>query len=86
MALVTDATVVVKASETSGTVHQGWEELRLGRLPFLMENVVNDRSASWPDKMIHCGAQLLSRSNLEESLAEIPVVTSYRHDELRDIA
>ena len=51
-----------------------------------MENVVIDRSPSWPDKMIHYGAQLLPRSNLEESLSEIPVVTSYRHDELRDIA
>nr|WP_254453131.1 DNA-processing protein DprA [Ruegeria atlantica] len=31
MALLTDATIVVDASETSGTRHQAWEALRLNR-------------------------------------------------------
>jgi DNA processing protein len=35
MALLTDATVIVEAGEKSGTLHQGWEALRLGRLLFL---------------------------------------------------
>ena len=41
MALLSDATVIVEAGERSGTLHQGWEALRLGRLPFLMESVAN---------------------------------------------
>jgi DNA processing protein len=36
MALLTDATVIVEPGEKSGTLHQGWEALRLGRLLFLM--------------------------------------------------
>jgi predicted Rossmann fold nucleotide-binding protein DprA/Smf involved in DNA uptake len=66
MALLTDATVIVEASEKSGTLHQGWEALRLGRLLFLMGNVANDPALSWPKEMIYYGAQVLSRSNLEE--------------------
>ncbi len=46
MALLTDATVIVEAGEKSGTLHQGWEALRLGRLLFLMENVANDARLS----------------------------------------
>ena len=31
MALLTDATVIIEAGESSGTLDQGWEALRLGR-------------------------------------------------------
>lgn len=82
MALLTDATVIVEAGEKSGTLHQGWEALRLGRLLFLMESVATDASLSWPKEMIHYGAQVLSRGNLDESLADIPAVTSRSHVEL----
>src|SRR5882757_7417440 len=75
MALLTDATVIVEAGEKSGTVHQGWEALRLGRLLFLLESVASDRSLSWPKDMIHYGAQVLSRNNLEEVLSDIPATT-----------
>lgn len=75
MALITDATVIVEAGEKSGTLHQGWEALRLGRLLFLMESVANDQSLSWPKEMIRYGAQVLSRENLEIVLEEMPELT-----------
>jgi DNA processing protein len=75
MALLTDATVIVEASEKSGTVHQGWEALRLGRKLFLLDSVANNSTLSWPREMISYGAEVLSRENLEESLADLPVVT-----------
>jgi DNA processing protein len=76
MALLSDATVIVEAGETSGTLHQGWEALRLGRLVFLMESVTQNPSLKWPHEMIQFGAQVLSRNNLDEALADIPAVTS----------
>jgi DNA processing protein len=76
--------VIVEAGEKSGTVHQGWEALRLGRLLFLMENVANDPALSWPQKMIHYGAQVLSRNNLDEVLSEIPAVTQRFDGDLAD--
>jgi DNA processing protein len=76
MALLTDATVIVEAGEKSGSLHQGWEALRLGRTLFLMDSVARDPSLSWPGEMIHYGAQVLSRETLGEALADLPAVTS----------
>lgn len=76
MALLTDATVIVEAGEKSGTLHQGWEALRLGRKLFLMESVANDQSLSWPREMIAYGAEILARENLEDTLADLPAVTA----------
>jgi DNA processing protein len=86
MALLTDATVIVEAGETSGTVHQGWEALRLGRLLFLLESVASNPQLSWPKEMIRYGAQVLSRASLDQALQDIPAVTAYRGSELRHIA
>jgi DNA processing protein len=76
MALLTDATIIVEAGEKSGTVHQGWEALRLGRLLFLMESVVNDPTLSWPAKMIGYGAQVLARDNLQKMLEYLPELSA----------
>jgi DNA processing protein len=75
MALLTDATVVVEAAEESGALQQGWEALRLGRLLFLLESVAEDSRLKWQRQMLDRGAQILSRANFEEWLAEIPAVT-----------
>jgi DNA processing protein len=85
MALLTDATVIIEAGESSGTLHQGWEALRLGRLLFLLESVAHDRSLTWPAQMIHYGAQVLSRDNLDASLAEIPTMTVRSDETLADL-
>ena len=76
MALLSDATVIVEASEKSGTIHQGWEALRLGRLLFLLQSVVEDNSLSWPKEMLKYGAQILDKEFLNETLEEIPHFTA----------
>lgn len=74
MALLSDATIIVEAGEKSGTVHQGWEALRLGRLLLIMENITKNPALSWPSEMIRHGAQVLSRENLELVMEEMPEV------------
>lgn len=76
MALLSDATIIIEASEKSGTRHQGWEALRLGRMLFIMENVANDPALSWPKEMISYGAQVLTRDNFKELISEIPYLTN----------
>lgn len=76
MALLTDATVIVEAGEKSGTLHQGWEALRLGRLLFLLESVARNATLTWPQEMIRHGAQILSRGNLEIALEHLPAFTA----------
>lgn len=65
MALIADSTVIVEAGEKSGTLHQGWEALRLGRPLFLMESLAQNQALTWPKELIRYGAQVLSRESLE---------------------
>jgi DNA processing protein len=72
MALLTNATIIVEAGASSGTLHQGWEALRLGRLLFLDETVAADPDLEWPDAMIRYGAQVLSLENIGRVVEELP--------------
>jgi DNA processing protein len=78
MALLTEATVIVEAGEKSGTAHQGWEALRLGRLLFLMESLVS-RKQAWTEELIQYGAQVLSDANVQAFLDSIPERASGEH-------
>lgn len=59
MALISDATVIIEAGESSGSLHQGWETLRLGRPLFICKDVVENSQLEWPEKMIRYGAMKL---------------------------
>lgn len=76
MALITDATIIIEASENSGTRHQGWEALRLGRIVFLLQSVAENPALGWPQEMIGYGAQVLRREDLPEVLGDIPNFTA----------
>ena len=75
MALLSDALVIVEASQKSGTVSQGWETLRLGRTLFLLERVVNDPALSWPTEMRRYGAEVLRLDDIGHILDRLPCVT-----------
>ncbi len=76
MALLSDATIIVEASENSGTRHQGWEALRLGRFVFILKTVIDNKALSWPKEMMKYGAQELICALLPSYLGAIPNVTS----------
>ena len=76
MALISDATVVVEAGEESGSRHQGWEAIRLGRLVYIMQNVAENDELSWPREMIDYGAQVLRREDLPDVIYDIPSFTA----------
>ena len=76
MALISDATIIIEATEKSGTKHQGWEALRLGRELLIMENVINGNNVSWVNEMLNHGAQILSKSNYVDLIENIPYLTS----------
>lgn len=63
MALISDATIIVEAGESSGSLHQGWETVRIGRPLFILESVVNNPELSWPQQMMDYGAMELSDIN-----------------------
>jgi len=60
MALISDASIIVEAGDTSGSLHQGWEALRLGRPLFIWKSILENSSLTWPKKMLQYGAMVLS--------------------------
>ena len=52
MAALSDASVVIEASDTSGTLHQAAECQRLGRWLVIARSVVDDPSLTWPAKFL----------------------------------
>ena len=73
MALLSHASVIVEAGDTSGSLHQGWEALRLGRRLFIMESIMRDKSLKWPLEMIRYGAEVLTIDKMELLLEALPV-------------
>ena len=70
MALISNCTIVVEAGEASGSLHQCWEALRLGRPLFICRNIMEDDSLKWPKKMRDYGAMILDK--LEHIMENIP--------------
>lgn len=52
MALLSDATVIVEASDTSGTLHQAAECQYQGRWLFILRSVADNTSLTWPARFI----------------------------------
>ncbi len=52
MAVLSDATAVIEASDTSGTLHQAAECSRIGRGLFITKNLADDPSLKWPSKFL----------------------------------
>lgn len=52
MAALSDATVIIEASDTSGTLHQAAECQRLNRWLFITKSVVDDSSLTWPKRFV----------------------------------
>jgi DNA processing protein len=53
MAALSDATVIIEASDTSGTLHQAVECVNLGRPLFILRSLVEDSRVRWPAKFLH---------------------------------
>lgn len=72
MALISDATVIIEAGESSGSLSQGWEALRLGRPLFIAKSVVASADLKWPSEMIGYGASVLDAEDLDALFDELP--------------
>jgi DNA processing protein len=70
MALISHASVIVEAGESSGSLSQGWEALRLGRPLFLLRSIVEEPGLKWPAQMLEYGAAILT--GVQDLLDVIP--------------
>ena len=46
MALISDATIIVEVEDTSGSLHQGCETLRLGRSLYIWKSIMNNNQVN----------------------------------------
>ena len=72
MAAVTDATVVIEASDSSGTLHQSAECQRLGRWLFIAKSVVDNPNLTWPSKFLPY-EKCVILENVEDVLSRVSV-------------
>jgi DNA protecting protein DprA len=64
MAAISDATVIIEASDTSGTLHQAEECVRLGRWLFIAKAVVDNALLSWPRRFLeHAKTSVLTSAD-----------------------
>ena len=73
MALLSHASVIIEAGENSGTMHQGWEALRLGRPLFLIEDMIKNQNLTWPNKLVEYGAEILPISKIRAIFESLPI-------------
>ena len=75
MAVISDATVIIEAGRSSGTQHQGWEAIRLGRNLFVSELVMGDHGNEWAQKITQYGAMTFSSpDDIVDHLPPTPVI------------
>ena len=72
MALISQTSTIIEAGEKSGTMHQGWEALRLGRQLFIVEALVKNQNFKWITQLLDYGAEVLPMDNLEILLEFLP--------------
>jgi DNA processing protein len=70
MAVISDATVIVEASNTSGTLHQAAECQLVGRWLFILRSVVGSPGVTWPSRFL-VGQKTEVLDKTEDLLARI---------------
>ncbi|MCB2112195.1 MAG: DNA-processing protein DprA [Parvularculaceae bacterium] len=73
MSALTRATVIVEASDTSGTLYQARAALAQGRKLFILKSCLENREITWPSKYLKQGAILVQSvldvtENLDDKL------------------
>jgi DNA processing protein len=56
MSALTEATIIIEAGETSGTLTQAKAAIKQGRKLFILDSLFQDRSLTWPHRFEEQGA------------------------------
>lgn len=70
MSALTEATIIVEAGETSGTLIQAKAALKQGRKVFILNSNFEDPKLSWPSRLLQSGA--IRVRDLDDILKELP--------------
>lgn len=73
MAALTHATVIIEASDTSGTLHQAAECVRVNRPLFILRSVVEDARIEWPKRFLRPSDPVFVLDRVEQVLEQLGV-------------
>lgn len=85
MALLSPATIIIEAREGSGTQHQGWEAIRLGRPLYFLKSAVDSTDVEWIHEQLKYGAEILGDDNVADVLDAIPTRVPIPTQELEEV-
>ena len=85
MALLSPATIIIEAREGSGTQHQGWEAIRLGRPLYFLKSAVDSTNVDWIHEQLKYGAEILGDDNVADVLDAIPTRVPIPTQELEEV-
>ena len=63
MALISHATVIIEAGDSSGTLSQASETIRSGRPLFILRSALSREDLRWPQRFVKKGANILDSSD-----------------------
>jgi DNA processing protein len=72
MTLIADATVIIEATDQSGTINQGRETLRLGRPLWIAASLFGRTGVTFPEKLGFYGAEALTDRSFDRLLSQLP--------------
>jgi len=64
MTLISDVSIIIESRNSGGTIHYGWDAIKIGRPLFIWKDVIDNESLTEPRKMLKYGARKLT--NIEE--------------------
>ena len=71
IALISNATIIVEAKQSGGTVFTGWETIRLGRPLFIWKDTYDNPNLLWMQEMKKNGAKRLNEETIDELLTTL---------------
>lgn len=73
MSALTEATIIVEASETSGTLIQARAALRQGRKLFILDSCFKNKNITWPERFARQGAiRVVDYDDIRKHLSQPP--------------
>jgi len=71
IALISNATIIVEAKQSGGTVFTGWEAIRLGRPLYIWKDTFDNPNLSWTRKIEKHGALKLDERLIDELIDKL---------------
>ena len=71
IALISNATIIVEAKQSGGTVFTGWEAIQLGRPLYIWKDTFDNPNLSWTRKIEKHGARKLDERLIDELIDKL---------------